>query len=394
MKTRTSTIWLTAVVLAAGLLVGCSNPEARIVDTWNAKAAATYLDQRADWWMGWQRASRDHDTFCISCHTTLPYALSRSALRKSLADNAPSATERRLVENVTKRVRLWSDARPYYTDHDGGYKATESRGTEAVINALILAGHDAQNGRFSEDTATAFDHMWEVQQNAGEHSGAWPWLQFGLNPWEGKDSQYYGAALAALAIGTAPGDYQSSPAIRSKLDLLRAYLDREYVRQPLSNRVVLLWASTKVNGLLDGQRARSLVNELLAAQRPDGGWSLSALNRSPGTSAFRSYVLSWIRDDGIPHETTSDGYATGLVTFVLMQTGTPRRNKQLEEGLSWLGRNQDRTDGFWPASSPNTRRDPISNAGRFMSDAATAYAVLALSEASRNDLPRTSAQVR
>ena len=36
------------------------------------KAAAAYLDGRLTWWIGWPSAARDHETFCISCHTVLP----------------------------------------------------------------------------------------------------------------------------------------------------------------------------------------------------------------------------------------------------------------------------------------------------------------------------------
>ena len=103
-----------------------SAPSAR--NSWDKKAAATYLDRRMDWWMSWPGAARDHQTFCISCHTVLPYALSRSALREALGQQAPAAAERRVLDNVIRRVHLWNEAKPFYGEHVGPHKAVQSRG--------------------------------------------------------------------------------------------------------------------------------------------------------------------------------------------------------------------------------------------------------------------------
>jgi squalene-hopene/tetraprenyl-beta-curcumene cyclase len=108
------------------------------------------------------------------------------------------------LDNVTTRVRLWKEVAPFYTDADrGAYKTVESRDTESVLNALILAS--AQNGQLTADTRTAFDNMWAEQQTTGDKKGAWLWLRFNNEPWEADDSDFYGATLAAVAIGSAPG---------------------------------------------------------------------------------------------------------------------------------------------------------------------------------------------
>jgi squalene-hopene/tetraprenyl-beta-curcumene cyclase len=356
-------------------------------DTWDQRAAAAYLDQRADWWMGWQGAARDHQTFCVSCHTAVPYALSRAVLRKTLGEEAPSVNERRLIDNVAKRVRLWKEVEPFYTDDEyGAHKSSESRGTESVLDALILANYDAQNGgRLSEDTRGALENMWALQQATGDERGAWPWLQFDLAPWEASDSRYYGAALAALAVGTAPDNYRSIPEIRNNMELLSEYLGRHYGAQDTLNRIFLLWASTKVPGLLDAERRESIVREILSKQQADGGWSLSSLSGTWRSWNLSSFLRRWKRADGTLQEVKADGYATGLIIFVLKQAGIPAGNAHLKQGRIWLIQNQDKAQGLWVAYSLNKRRPPYSNVGRFMSDSATAYAVLGLAQESGLD---------
>ena len=355
-----------------GVTAPADKQETKRAKSWDPKAAAAYLDHRLTWWMDWPRAQRDRDTFCVSCHTAVPYALSRSALRTALAEQALSTNERRLLDNVTKRVRLWKEVEPFYKDADRGpYKSVESRGTESVLNALILSSRDAQNGQLSNDARAAFGNMWAEQQIAGKQKGAWLWLRFKNEPWEADDSDYFGATLAAVAIGIAPGNYRDEPEVQTNLKLLREYLDREFAVQTTINRVLLLWAVAKLPGLLEPDREKAIIDDLLEKQQPDGGWSLSSLSGD------------WKRADGTTQETTSDGYATGLITFVLQQSGISAENAKLQRGLAWLKANQDKTQGSWPAYSLNKNKENhISReTALFMNDAATSYAVLSLTAA-------------
>jgi len=381
-----------AMCLLAGATAYCSHSAPKVSNSWDPKAAASYLDYREGWWMGWQVAARDHGTFCVSCHTALTYALARPALRTALAERAPSVNERALIENVTKRVRLWKETGPYFGDQGYEHRAAQSRGTESVLNVLILANRDAQLGKLSDDTRTAFENMWAQQLTTGENRGSWLWLQFDLEPWEANDSGYYGAALAAMAVGLAPENYESTPEIQNHLTLLREYLHRESATQSTLNRVFLLWASTQLPGLLQPEQQKMIVNEVLSKQQADGGWRLASLTWN-GWS-LRGLVNMWIRQDGTLMDGKSDGLATGLITLVLQQVGVPRDNAKLKHGLSWLMSNQNAAEGLWPAISLNERRKISSDTGRFMSDAATAYAVLALTESQRTPSPVASASNR
>ena len=57
--------------------------------------------------------------------------------------------------------------------------------------------------------------------------------------------------------------------------------------------------------------------------------------------------------------------------------GAGKHDAVIGRGVAWLEGHQDAT-GRWPASSINKHRDLDSDVGKFMSDAATSYAVMAL----------------
>jgi squalene-hopene/tetraprenyl-beta-curcumene cyclase len=392
--------------LATGLSVSCSHSEKRAlgyedekatVNTvtgrdvvvprgWDAKSAAAYLDDREVWWMNWQGAARDHETFCVSCHTVVPYLLSRPTLRKQLGEEGPTTSERRLVANVRRRVEMWKDMAPYYDDQDyGPHKAAESRATEAVLNSFILANEDIEAGKLSDTTRVAFSNMWALQLTYGEAKGAWQWQVFDLKPWESRGSQFYGAALAALAVGTAPESYRGTPEIQANLKMLIDYLKDNANEQSPLNRVTLLWASTKLPGLITSRQEQEIIDEMLAKQQSDGGWSLSSVALTWRDLNLESLFGKWKRDDGTSQEVQSDALATGFILFALEEAGVSRPKIQMKRGLDWLVQHQDRTDGSWMAYSLNKRRVPSSNVGRFMTDAATAFTVLALSETNHID---------
>jgi squalene-hopene/tetraprenyl-beta-curcumene cyclase len=347
-------------------------------NTWNPKTATRYLDSREVWWQKWPPAQMDRGTVCISCHTVVPYALVRPVLRHQLGENGMAPAEQVMLSSVEKRVKDWSEVAPFYTDAtDGPGKTAESRATEAVLNAVILSSYDAAKGHLSPLTRVAFGEAWALQQKTGDDAGGFKWQDFHLAPWESPESGYQGAALMAVALGDTPDNFASESGVRENLEQLKQYLRRQYERQPLMSKLYVLWASARMTGLLTQAERMKLINEIADLQLSDGGWALSSLDEQ---SRKHAYLDEWRRVTGTGQ---SDGCATGLVVQAMEVAGAEQHEKNLEQGLEWLQRHQSR-DGSWWATSLNAPRSDDSDVGRFMSDAATGYAVLALENAKPN----------
>jgi squalene-hopene/tetraprenyl-beta-curcumene cyclase len=350
---------------------------------WDQEAAAKYLDDRMDLWFasGKKLRTGESKTTCVSCHTTVPYVLARPALRRAMGGGGATPQEAKLYDETVRRVEDY-DGRQLLYDHNED-KKTESRGTEATLNALILASADAAQGKRepSATTQKAFEQLWKAQRP----DGAWDWLDFGLEPFETIDGGYFGATLAALAVGYAPGSpTHKSAEANPGIDRMLGYLKEKYSSQRLFNRTWILLASTRLKDLLTKAQRESLVAELQGKQHEDGGWSLESLGawtwskkaKAPG--AVDAALLA-----------KSDGYATGLIVYALRQSGLPARHPVVSKGLQWLRANQQdiqidqRTWRAWRAYSLNFDREHGGDKGEpwrrmFMSDSATAFASLAL----------------
>jgi squalene-hopene/tetraprenyl-beta-curcumene cyclase len=293
---------------------------------------AEFLDAVA---LDWTRKRQ-----CGTCHTNYAYMVGRPALAEF--ESSAISEIRTFFEN---RVAHWDDdeqsAKPRWD-------------TEVVATASSLALNDAAtSGKLHPLTRRALDRMWTLQQPGG----AWNWLKCNWPPYEHDD--YYGAAFAAVGVGHAPDGYARSDSAREGLERLRDYL-RKTPPPDLHHETILLWASTRLDGLVDAQERDRTINALRALQHPDGGWTLPSLG-------------TWKRHDGEPNDKNapSDGYATGLVVYVLRQAGLPTNDPAIERGVNWLKTHQ-RVSGRWFTRSLNTDKF------HYIANAGTAFAALAL----------------
>jgi squalene-hopene/tetraprenyl-beta-curcumene cyclase len=345
---------LTLLALAWGATAGAPAPGKPSAPPWASKPdeprakavslarSAELLDRATLAWLEKRK--------CASCHTGFPYLMAR----QSLGDlKAPARLQvRKFFED---RVAEW-DRRGKgtgYLQGLGAVRTTEGI-TEVVAIAATLAIDDAQtNGKLHARTRLALERMWELQRP----DGSWAWNKTTLAALEYDD--YYGAVYAALGVGQAPEKYAASPGAREGVARLTGYLQKNPPPN-LHHKTWLLWASLKLDDLMTPAERRQTIKDLLALQRKDGGWNLPSLG-------------DWKRRDGKPNdkEAASDGYATGLVLYVLRQAGVAVKHEAIQRGVGWLRANQ-RASGRWFTRSLN--RD----AGHVISNAGTAFAVMAL----------------
>ncbi|MCC6995815.1 MAG: terpene cyclase/mutase family protein, partial [Deltaproteobacteria bacterium] len=316
---------------------------------WEARAAGR-LDARAGKWLAEPPEVGENYPCAMACHTTHPFMLARPLLA---APGQVAAAARARVEARVAAVADWHDAVPMYGD-TGSRKAQESLATEAVLNATSLTLLDVRGGGAPSAAARrALEQMWAMQRA----DGGWDWLAYDLEPWESAADEPWGAGLAALAVGSVPG-YATEAAQVERVARMVSYLRAHRDSAGLHHQLMLVRASLRLAGLLEAPERTAILDALRGKQGQDGGWSLASWGRG-------------VRQD----VADSDGYATAFALLVLCESGERgERGASVERGVRWLATHQA-ADGSWPGRSVN-KSAAINQL--FMSDAATAYAVMAM----------------
>lgn len=321
-----------------------------LAEQFSLERAVHFMDSAS---VAWQKRRN-----CMTCHTNYAYLLVRPAIEKSqptlaAAPVAGAATAqgaatahgivRQFAEDlVTER---WPEKGPRWD-------------AEVVMTAVVLALHDrATTGKLHAVTRQALDRVWTVQRE----DGGFDWLKCDWPPMESDD--HFGATMAAIGVAAAPEGYAATPAVAAGLEKLRGYLNREPA-PTLHHRLMLVWASTELAGVLDAGRRQRIVDELWPLQHADGGWAIAALG-------------PWEREDKSPQDLdTSDGYGTGFAVYVARRAGVPAGDPRLVRATDWLLA-QQRASGRWFTRSVHD------DGHHFISHAGTAMALLALDACGR-----------
>jgi hypothetical protein len=278
---------------------------------------------------------------CISCHTSVPYAL----VEPLLPGEYRAYTD--LLSNIDNRIRTWNENTAWYSETkrrameafgglppnalEGLLTGPGSRGPEAIFNALIRATHDSYAGRTAQpETRRAFENLWAEQIRTGPKAGRWQWIEANLIPWEVADSDLWGASLACVASSLYP-ELAPRESIESLYLSLRDAA--ESFDTSLHTKAAILWCDSEMNGSVLGEElSGSIVSDILGAQRQDGTWALRELGPWPGWTGSNSDCCAGI-------ETRPDAYSTGFMALALARRATLGRESleaPLDQAVSWI----------------------------------------------------------
>lgn len=311
---------------AEGIVVLPASATEAVRETFSLEAAVDYINKGTT---AWNKGRK-----CVACHTNASYMAIRPSLTKALGK--PSVENRDFFVNALKELK-GMDRRKLR----GG-----TRPAQAIYIAAGLAEWDAHvTGQLSAETSEALEFMFQRQ----EKTGTWG----SLNCWPPHESSaYHLATVAAQAAATAPGWLKSveNEELTERIEKLKTYLRTTKTPHDYG-RVLLLWASTRMDGLLKEGQKEELIKMIWSHQQKDGGWSIRTFAKPDewgnGNRAEK------LRGEPEFKNPPSDGHQTGLALLVLRESGVRADDARIQKGVQWLLANQ-RQSGRWWTRSLNT----------------------------------------
>jgi squalene-hopene/tetraprenyl-beta-curcumene cyclase len=288
--------------------------------------AVEYIEQGNQLW--WKKRN------CVACHTNGIYGVMRPALTPFLG-KPKAGTRKFLVADLAKMV-----AQPVESLRTG------IRPTQVAYLAGGLAEWDRHVTRkLSPETDQALRLLLKLQSDDGSFSNTQCWPPF-------ESSAYQGTTVAAMAIMAAPGWLENlkDKDLQARVEKTRGYL--RTAKPPHDyGKLLLLWTSTRMPGLIDAKLKQDLVASIWKHQQSDGGWSIRSFAQPEAWG--NGNRAKKLRAEPEFKNPPSDGHQTGLAILVLRDAGVPAKDKRIAKGVKWLLNNQ-RQSGRWWTRSLNT----------------------------------------
>lgn len=337
--------------------IPAAKADEKIRQEFSLPKALEYLDKGAQAW------TRERE--CIACHTNGAWLLTRPALTSVAGKPDP-------------------EIRDFFVKELGGFQEKAPAALQRTVTptkiaylAAGLAEWDTHvTGKLSPETRDALQLMFSVQAEDGSWGNidCWP-------PHE--SSNFQSTTVAAMAAATAPGwlaENKGDKTLAVAVEKMKGYLQGAELPHDYA-RLLLLWTSTRMPGLISEERKQKLQAMVWKHQHSDGGWSIRDFsepeNWGKGNRAEK------LRAEPEFANPPSDGHMTGLAALVLRDCGTPKDDPRIGKATDWLLANQ-RESGRWWTRSLNTDKY------HFITYSGTCYPILAL--AACDALPKKGAE--
>ncbi len=283
---------------------------------------------------------------CVACHAQPVGGMAAELARargwhmdEAVGKSAAAETDR-VVKSLAASALVMMQAR-----ESGGSPDTQ------IYQGMMMASIHAPANTGTD----ALVHYLAARQRAAGN-----WSGHGVNraPMQDGDFSRTAMAVRTLAVYGMPGRQSRIGQQARRLNRARQLAPLPKRRESTEDRVMqilgLKWAGA------EPQVQQQQTKELVALQRPDGGWA-----QTP-----------WL---------ASDAYATGQVLYMLHETGASAKNSAVvRRGVEFLLRTE-KEDGSWFVKSRAMKIQPYFQSGfpydhdQWISEIGTAWAVIALS---------------